>query len=109
MTNYRIAFFKSSKKRIDMPFGFITELKFNLKNLEVVCYLKYSQIWKFYINDSAEFKNFNTLSQLYLISDDIRSSFAYNYALKSPEKNIKLDYDHDKEYARIGLDHFKKF
>lgn len=58
VTNYRIAFFIKSKKKVDVPFGFISHTQFHDKKGELFIHLKYPQVWKF------EFKEKNKTDQL---------------------------------------------
>ena len=82
MTNYRMGFFKDSRKRVDVPFGFIEDIKFNPKYNQLILHLKYNHFWKFEVPHQSVYKQFITYTQLYTHSDSIRSSFSFSYALK---------------------------
>ena len=49
LTNYRLAYFSSERKKLDIPLGFVERVgvKQDKKNILIEIVLKYSPVWKF--------------------------------------------------------------
>ena len=66
--------------------------------------LKYHHFWKFNVKEMKKFEQLKIFLQLYLKADTIRSSFAFNYALKYP-MNSKVKHPNVKEeFMKLGID-----
>ena len=55
VTNYRLAFFRSKLKKVDLPFGFIDSVKLTDKTGHLSVCLKYHHFWKFKAMDLKMF------------------------------------------------------
>lgn len=102
VTNYRFVYFKGGMRKLDLPFGFIEECKFQ-KNQVFIAYLKYDHFWKLRIVSPKDYDKLNIFLQIYLKVDTISSAFAFAYALKYPEfEKIKHPLIAN-EFVRLGL------
>lgn len=79
LTNYRLAFFKKSSKKIDLPFGFIDNVNINKKSLEMSVFLKHGHSWKFRVDKLSSIEEINVFLNVYMKTPDIRSNFAFSY------------------------------
>jgi hypothetical protein len=85
-----------------LPFGFAKKLDYQPKRKEIVFYLHYDHFWKFNFKSNEDFRKIMVMLELYAKSKDIKSAFAFSYALKVPEFQ-KFKYDMLKEYIRMRL------
>lgn len=85
-----------------MPFGFAKSLESFPKRKEIVFYLHYDHYWKFYFENKQDFDKIRLMLDLYAKTKGIKSSFAFDYALRVPEFH-KFNFDILKEYIRMRL------
>lgn len=104
LTNYRLAYFSSERKKLDIPLGFVERVavKQDKKSILIEIVLKYSPVWKFSFSNIEMAMMIDGMLNHYIFPQDITDYFAFSYA-KYHEHSHKHHYNFEKEYGRIGL------